>query len=489
MIGRRHLLYLAADRLSAYVWQRKRLAAEGHFAATEEGLADFTAYLKAHRNCPLRILVNSRDEGQQIEIIPYLSSRDRQAVIARKTRQLFPGTPLATAISLGWEKGERRNERLLLWALTRSAGLEPWLDCIADAGAPLAGIHALSQLGPSLLRKAAKLPERCLLLTVLDRSIQESFLIDGKTAFSRLVSIPENGTADTGSILAAESARLHRYLSGQNQIGSQESLPLFILADPLTVKGGSSSAIAGLPGTLLDCHGVARRLGLRTPLAGHGCELLFLHLLALQPPRQQFAGSRLRRDYRFVQVQRLLLTASTAALIAALPFAWSNFSDTRIYSRESAQWQQREQEAIRRHQEISAALPQLPVDYDTLQRISARFADLQPARLPLRETFQLVSQALDASPAIEIDTIDWQLSPEAATTRCCRERIALQGRLRRDPDFTPPQALANFTGFVEALQRNFLHGITVRRSPFDAPSGQPDSGLPFAIEMAKGGTP
>jgi hypothetical protein len=56
------------------------------------------------------------------------------------------------ATSLGYEKNQRKNEKLLLSALTDPAHLEPWLQRLNAAEVALAGIYSVSQLGGLLLK-------------------------------------------------------------------------------------------------------------------------------------------------------------------------------------------------------------------------------------------------------------------------------------------------------------------------------------------------
>ena len=76
------------------------------------------------------MLANVAEEGHELETIPFLQGADRKALITRKLGQHFLGSPLATAISLGYEKSKRKNEKLLLSALTNPAHFEPWLKCL-----------------------------------------------------------------------------------------------------------------------------------------------------------------------------------------------------------------------------------------------------------------------------------------------------------------------------------------------------------------------
>ena len=145
----RRLLYLTAQQLIACRWQPGLLAKDDLFANNGAGRQRFAAYLASHANDVFVMVADLAEEGFQVETIPYLRGADRKTVIARKLGQSFFTAPLTAAQSLGHARSARKDERLLLTALTNREFLQPWLDALARAFAP-APIAALS-LAPDLL--------------------------------------------------------------------------------------------------------------------------------------------------------------------------------------------------------------------------------------------------------------------------------------------------------------------------------------------------
>lgn len=474
----RHLLYLTSNGLSAYVWRRGHLAREAGFTAGEAGLAGFAAYLEARRRAEFRILANLRDESHQVEIIPYLRRGDRQSFIARKMGRLFAGTPLARAVSLGYEKSGRRNERVLLSALTQVADIEPWLACFPAAEAALAGIYTLSQLGGALLGKAVKLPERCLLLSRQDNSLRETFLVDGEPWFSRLAPMADAEDGDPAAAVAREAARLRQYLAGQSLIGHQDTLPVFVLGHPslLDRLPAPAAETGGLSFIPMDNRDLAARTGLKTLPEDDRSELLFLHLLATGAPRRQFADSSLRRYWRFLQFRRGLFAGTALLTLALLSLAGQGFHDSRSLRSEALDLSAREKALETGGQAPSMEISRLPVDNATLRRISARFSELQAFRSQPAEAFRIVSRALDRSPAVELDGIDWKRTPAAGST-CCEETIMVEGTLAAAS--SPRQARAAFDDFIRLLEQDASLTVEVRRSPL----------LPASEDTGRGGRP
>ena len=242
--------------MSAYAWQQGNLRAEGVFDYNEEGQQSFAEYLGEHRGSQFSLLANVAEEGHALETIPFLQGADRRTLITRKIGQNFLGTPLATSVSLGYEKNQRKNEKLLLSALTNPAHFEPWLRRLSDAEVPLAGIYTVAQLGGQLLKKLGQENSRCLLLTLQDHSIRETYLVDGHAHFSRMAPLSDSSIAGIASAFAAEAGKLHQYQIGQRLIGRDESLPAFIVAHPLTIPAIEKACPAHnqLNFTFIDSH-------------------------------------------------------------------------------------------------------------------------------------------------------------------------------------------------------------------------------------------
>jgi hypothetical protein len=472
------LLYLNTHRLSAYAWRHGKLLPEGEFENGEEGLTQFRDYLRLHRQSQFSLLANVAEEGHTLETIPFLKGSDRQALITRKIGQHFLGTPLATAFSLGYEKNRRKNEKLLISALTNPGHFDPWLKRINEAEAPLAGVYSVAQLGGQLLKKLGHADPRCLLLTMQDHSIRESYLVDGQTLFSRMAPISDSSIAGAASSFAAEAGKLHQYLIGQRLIGREENLPVYIIASPPAIPAIEKSCPdrGHLSFSLIDSHTAAGKIGLHTPPADSRSDVLFLHLLATAPPRQQFAGESHRHDYRLSQIRQGLIAAGLVALLGSLLFSAKEAYDTYALRQDSQSMQASEADLNWRYKEISATFPQLGIDNETLRRLTTRHAELAVLQRQPGPAYIQVSQALNSSPAVILEGIDWRIgragpaAAGAATIDGNEEITTVRGAIRPEAKATPRQILARFESFLELLRADQTSTITILQQPFDLES-------------------
>ena len=504
MISRR-LLYLNTHHLSAYLWQAGKLTQEGQFDNDDHGRSAFASYVARHRRSHFSLLANVAEEGHVIETIPFLQGKDRTTLITRKLGQHFLGTPLATSASLGFEKSRRKNERVLLCALTDPGHFDPWLSRLAETEAPLKGIYSIAQLGGNLLKKLAVPHDRCLLLTLQDHSIRESFIAAGKALFSRMAPLPDSSIAGIASSFAAESGKLHQYLIGQRHIGRDDRVPVVIVAHPsaLPAIGKACPPDGRLDFTLLDNTLAARQLKLKNLPDDSRCDTLFLQLLATNPPIQQFATPEHRRDHTLSRLRNLLLAGGLVMLLGALLFSTKLLYDARQLRAESTLAQAQEADLAARYREITATFPQTGIDNDSLRRLTDRYRQLRSQQTLPADAYRHLGQALAAAPTIQLTELDWKIGQNSASTADAapngtREVVTVRGSIVQLPGSTTRQLLAEFERFLSLLRQQAGISLNVVKAPVELESNQPLRGgdsdqqtvspRNFTLEISRSGT-
>lgn len=499
------LLYLNTHRLTAYVWQHGHLAVDGVFENNDAEYERFAQYLSDHAGSNYSLLANVGEEGHVVETIPFLQGKDRQALITRKIGQHFLGTPLALAVSLGYEKNKRKNERLLLSALTNPGHFESWLQRIDAAEASLTGLYSIAQLGGLLLKKLGHANQRALLLTVQDHSIRESFLVDGQPLFSRMAPLADSSIAGVASSLVAEAGKLHQYLLGQRQVGRDERLPAFIIVHPSTRPALERQLPERslLDFTLIDSLVAANALHLKSPPEDNRSERLFLQLLATAPPAQQFADTAHRHHHRIARLRTGIVAAGLILLLGSILIAAKDAYDNHGLRSEAAELARSEAEMQQRYRDIAATFPQLSIDNDTLRRATTRYAEFQVQQRSPDGLWRIISQALDQMPAVQLEQLDWKIGVSGQSTAAVGlsgnlELATLRGSLLLDRA-TPRQTLAAFDRFLALLGSDHAVLVNVLQQPFDLESGRSLRGgdtddnaqqaRPFAIEISRGLAP
>ena len=503
----RRILYLAPHQLASYAWRGGSVRSDGSFESTPEGIAAFNDYLAANAKSVFTLVVNVAEESFQLETIPFLQARDRAAVIARKLSQLFYTTPYTAAFSLGYEKTRRKDERLLLAALTAPSALDPWISGIRDARVALAGIHSLPFLGEALLRKLKVEDERCILLTLQDQTIRETFYERGRLHFSRLSPLANTSIGGIAQGFATEAIKLQQYLLSQRQLARNQPLRAIVVAHPQAMTAVQASCVSteALTFDFISTDDCSRRIGLKTPPTDSHAETLIAHLAAAAAPAVQFAKDALRHDYRIWQIRNALYGLGAIALLGCTLFAAKEFYSAISLNTQTTAITGQAREAQQRYEEIRRTFPPVPTNNETLRQIIDRYAELERGGGSSPETFyRELSAALTKSPSVDIDAIVWRSGgPALASTMPASASGAalplggqlaqVRGTISLGARATPRQTLAAFDQFVADLRANPMLEVKVTQQPFDIDSGKSlrsgaeiagDSGVrPYALEI------
>ncbi len=500
------LLYLSAHQMTAYHWQAGELTCEEVFSVSESGVQQFAHYLARNMQSIFSLLANVSEEGFHIETIPFLRGNDRKAVIQRKLSQIFFNAPLSAALSLGHEKSRRKDERILLTALSNSAFFQPWLDIIRESEVAFTGIFSLPLLASTLIRKLRLPQEPCLLLTVQDQSIRQNYFEKGELHFSRLTSLQHSSIGSLAQTFATESLKLQQYLASQRLIGRNQSITAHILAHPGALKTIQNSCIdtPTVHYNVIDILDCASRIGLKTPPADTHCEPLFLHLLVATPPAIQFAGDDLRHNFHLTRIRSLLHGLGVIALAACLLLSGKLLFDAYSVRQDAAALKTEADLSRQRYSAIEKTFPTLPLDNETLKRVMDRYRIYEQRSTSPKGLYHTVSRALLAAPAIELDNLDWKTGGNdteagvpyrqtagARTISEDSESIILRGTLMPDGRANTRQLLFTFRRFVEHLKTDPNLHVEVLQQPFDIEPGKslrsgdtsPEEGKPRAFSL------
>jgi hypothetical protein len=493
----RRLIYLASHQITACRWRGGELSDEGVFDSSEAGKQRFTQYLAENRKSLFSILANVSEEGFHIEMIPFLRGADRSSIISRKLGQIFFNATLTTSISLGHEKSRRKDERIMLAALTNNELFAPWLEALARAEVALAGVYSLPLLGPVLLRKLAVADERCLLLTIQDQSIRQSYLEKGELHFSRLTSLQNSSVAGIAQTFATEARKLQQYLVSQRILGRQQPIRAYVFCHASARAAVENSCVdsENLAFTVFDIADCAQRCGLRTIPTDTRCEPLFLHLLATDAPRTQFASDRQRHDYHLWVLRSALQGAGLVTLLGCLLWSGKQFHEAYQINEEVALVSAETVLARRRYDDIVKTFPAIPTSNESLRRVINRYVELEKSSSSPAYLWREISHALHSAPPVELEAIDWKVSAAHASRSSANpearpgdppainsETAVVSGTLRLGQESNPRQVLAVFNRLLETLRGNPKLEVEVLQQPFDVESGKSLKGGDATVE-------
>ncbi len=466
------LLYLTANRLTAHSLKRGSLVADAVFERNDQDLAAFSAYLAGSRKL-YYLVIDVVEEDYHQDTIPYLGRTDRRQVLARKLAQRYRDTSLTLSMSLGFEQAERRNEKVLYAAFSNTQQFQPWLNALEQNACRLAGVYSTALLAPAVIKGAGlKLP-RCLLVSVQQTGLRQSYVEDDNIRFSRVGRLNLDDAASVAAACAGESARLQQYLVTMRLLPTATTpIDVMVLA-----AGKYSAALAEtcrstelLRFHLVNADSQCRAAGLKVFPPEAPCDALFLRAVDTAPPAEQFAQEQHRHHYRLWQISRGLYAAGTTALAAGLLYAAVQLFGAYGLGRQIQSDQARFQALSAEYARVTTTFPHTPTSTENLKTTIRQYRLLQAETATPAYLFDEISKALAGFPQVEIERIKWHIGkpPTEAGRKGAAPKPAAPAAAGAPAAADPGYALAEISARVVGARRADLRAITDMVSQFVA---------------------
>jgi len=472
MLQTKRLLYLTSNRLTAYSLTRAGLTTDAGFERDDQGLAAFATYVARSRRHLYYIVVDVVEEDYHQDAIPYLGRKDRRDVLARKLAQRYRDSSLTLSQSLGYEKAERRNEKVLFASFSNTQQIQPWLNALAQGECRLVGIYSTALLAPSLIKRAAIKAARCLLVSVQQSGLRQTYVEDGKLRFSRVGRLNLADIAGVAAACAAESARLQQYLFTMRVL-PEASTPIDVMVLAADRYNAALTNACRSSDTLhfhvVDADTQCRALGLKNFPADAPCDALFLHSAATAAPKEQFAQAQHRHQYFLWQIGRAMYAAGAAALCLGLASAGVDLIAAYGLRGNIQADQSRFQTLSAEYARITATFPALPTSTENLKATITQFKAIEGQTATPAFLFAEISNALADFPQVEITDIDWRVGKKDAGAKAAAPKAAA---LEAAAPNTPAAAtdtnyeLAAVTAQVMGARRTDLRSITNMTNQF-----------------------
>ena len=229
----KRLFYFTGYRLSVMHWKGHEMIGSSSFEPTGKGLAQFRNYLLHTENIAGKFLVDVIEEDFRNEKIPHVGGRDRKAVIGRLVdRHYRASRDFCYSEVIGREKQGRKDDIVLLGAMTNPQLMQPWLNIIEECEVALSGIWTLPLVSRQLL-KTIKATEDVVLLVSqqVSSNVRQTLFRNGKLISSRqsIINQDINDISSIGRLAAPEVGRTIDFLRAQNLIDAGEKIHIHLL--------------------------------------------------------------------------------------------------------------------------------------------------------------------------------------------------------------------------------------------------------------------
>ncbi|MBI1732985.1 MAG: hypothetical protein HYR49_09495 [Gammaproteobacteria bacterium] len=408
--GARRALFLGAQKAAVYHWRKGDLGSAFLFDANTQGREHFGRYLVETPNHPMHVLADVFEEEFRAETIPHVFGGDREAIVARRKARLFRDTPYFNYTMQGREEEGRRDDRILISAITNPALLDPWLRLLDEHQVPVAGIVSVPLFSSALLGLLPETRDNVLLISLHSISgLRQTFIQKGQFRISRLVQLPRYGTAPYGPLIHEEMEKIRRYLNSLRLVSPDDPIDVYYMltAELLEELRGARKDSSLMRHHVMDLNELLAKSGSARRVAAPFADQLLVHQMLRERPANVYATRTHRRYAAMRSVRHGLLAAGAALLIGGLAWGGVDFMD-------AMDLKQRSDAAVRKAQFYSARydmarerLPNTPVESGEIQ-LAVELADtLRQYKTSPREMLRLLGGQLLRHPQVQLDSLDW----------------------------------------------------------------------------------
>lgn len=335
----KRLFYFTGYRLSVLHWKGRSLVGTSSFEPTEAGLDQFRHYLQETGNLPGKFLVDVIEEDFRNEKIPHVSSRDRGSVVSRLVDRYYRSSQdYCFSEIIGRDDTGRKDDIVLLGAMTNPQLIQPWVSIIDECEVPLSGIWTLPLISKKLL-KTIKASSGVVLLVSqqVNSNVRQTMFRDGKLISSRqsIINQDMKDISGIGEHAAPEVTRTIEFLRAQNLVHQDEVIDLHILGSDEQLESLKQSFPINdrLTVTIHPINAVQKKLALNG-VADKFSDGIFAWLCLDQTFLASHYGnhSLFNRYYNKLAATALYVASLIVVIVGAL-FAEANISDAIEYEK------------------------------------------------------------------------------------------------------------------------------------------------------------
>ena len=411
------IILVSSNHAAVYVWQGKRLHGPLEFAADDDGYAALAGVLEQDPGMVTDVLVDVIEEEFRTERVPHVTGRDQVGLLKRRAEQAFRLTPYRMAYIQNKLADGKREDEVLLSAITNIDLIAPWVKILTKSKVPLHAIYSVAQLYDELLKPLDVIEKRTLIITRQKYGgIRQAFYLGHKLKLSRLSPAPSADPETHADQVLAEVDKSQRYLTRLKLLGRDDMLVVHCVS--------AGAELVALRETCRDTTTLQFRFHELSALQGATssgtdaplfCDELFVHLLKRHTPPRDYATPVERRYEVYRRVRTALHGASAIMVLTALAWTGMNLIDARLMQDFNSSAGRISGDIQQRYDHVMEELPKTPVSPQNL-RIGVELAQYltNQSALPQPMLYAL-SAGLHDFPQVDVQSIEWVATSDPAS--------------------------------------------------------------------------
>lgn len=399
--------------LKLFIWQDNVLSYHSSYRDTPDEKRAFFQTLIKSPGFPVIVLTDFIEESFLNESMVHVTGSDRKALLERKLGYAFRTSPYRIAKVTSREKEGRRDDKVLLSALTKPKLLKPWISPLLEHQIPVQSISSVAYLTEAYIQTASIEKAEFLLIISLERNsgLRQTYLKNGKTLFSRLTSsLPEDTDAITDNIYQ-ESLQIRSYLERIKILPYDAPLKILIFS-PFNTNELKIDKISSTLNSFesIDTNEESAAYSLELNNFEPNATFLFLaHTLRKRKLANTYASFDIRKYFYLNTISKTLSWSAAAFLITFILFKTPDIFNTFNNKKQQELIISQTSPIVKEYQTRSLALPEAPIPSSEMALIVETYEKIKQQSFLPGQAMSIISQALSNSPELKITTISWNL--------------------------------------------------------------------------------
>lgn len=412
------ILIIKDLQVQLMLWENKTLSLVDQYADFQDGQARFDDFLEANSSYPLIVLTDVIEESFRNETVVHVSSTDRKALLERKLSYSFRNTLYRSARITGREENGRRDDTVMLSAITKPELVNPWVEKALSKKMAIQSISSVAYLSQDYLAGGdAKTAEHLMLVSLEDgKNLRQTYFRSGEVLFSRLTTLAAVDAESLGASVHQESLQIRQYLERIKLISYTSLLEIRVFAPQ--DKEGLESSLSSSNINSFECFDARQEsLGYSLNLKDVSASGLYAFLAnVLQKKRidNHYGSFDVRRYFHLKSIsQGLALAASIVAIVSmvvnvpALSDALDKKSLKDVVESQSVRLRTE-------YDQLTQRFPETPIDSKEMALVVETSEAIQQQSYMPMQAMSIISQALTQAPELQISSINWTMQEEAA---------------------------------------------------------------------------
>ena len=411
----RRALFLSSDKLAVYHWDNGKLGSSYLFDFSPDGQVYFDRYLKESGNMTTYLMVDMVEEEYRQDTMPHATGSDRVSLLERKKSRQFRDTPYFYAEVQGREEEGRRDDQIMLMALTNPDLITPWIRLLESNKVPLAGIYSLPQITGTLLKQLPEPAENMLVVSMQSISgLRQTYFKNNKIKVSRLIDLPRYGTAPYSPIINDEVTNIHRYLDSLKLLEEDKILHIYYLCDYRLIDEIKKNPhqTDNVKNIYIDINEFSKKSGLDRNFTTPFSDPLFAYLLLKNKTLNFYAQKPETRYFKMQQAGRAMYIASLLLVFGSLIWGAINMINGVIYRQQSEIAAKKTAFYTDRYNLAMKKLPEIPVSPEDLKLAVNISNSINAYKNNPFDSLAVISQGLDRYNPIVLDEVEWSVSKD-----------------------------------------------------------------------------